>query len=128
MLLKIILNVCHVSRQGLAFRGDGDESDSNFMQTYLLRSEDDPKLLVWLNRKRDRYTSPEIQNSIIKVMGLQILREITFELNLSPFYTIMVDETTDGSDHEQCVVCLHSVAANFEVHALLVVFLGHVSC
>ena len=35
---------------------------------------------------------------------------------MSPFYTIMVDETTDGSDHEQCVVCLRSVAANFEVH------------
>ncbi len=30
--LKVLSSVCFLSRQGLALRGDGDESDSNFMQ------------------------------------------------------------------------------------------------
>ena len=31
-LLKILSNVAFLSRQGLAFRGDGDEVNSNFVQ------------------------------------------------------------------------------------------------
>ena len=31
VLLKILSNICFLGWQGLAFRGDGDESDSNFM-------------------------------------------------------------------------------------------------
>ena len=61
------------------------------MQLFLLQSEDNPKLLGWLQKRTDKYTSPEIQNSVIKVMGLQVLRKIASELHSAPFYSIMVD-------------------------------------
>ncbi len=65
-----------LSRQGLALRGDGDESDSNFMQLINLRSEDDERILDWIKKKTDKYMSPLMQNEMVKVMGLSILRKM----------------------------------------------------
>ena len=60
--------------------------------------------------------SPDVQNEVIKVMALQILREIAENLQSTPFYTLMVDETTDISNREQVVLCLRWVDDSFEVH------------
>jgi len=46
--LKLLSNVHFLSRQGLAFCGDGDESDHNFMLLIQLRSEDDSRLSQWV--------------------------------------------------------------------------------
>ena len=115
VLLRIISNIRFLARQGLPLRGDGDESDSNFMQLFLLRGEDNPTIVEWLKRRSDRYTSPEIQNSIIKVMGVHVLREIAREFQNTTFYTVMADETTDCSNNEQVVVCLRYVDDAFEI-------------
>ena len=64
----------------------------------------------------NKYTSAEIQNEIIKVMGLRILRDIISSLRGAQFYTIMVDETADVSNREQVVICIRWVSSNFEVH------------
>ena len=62
------------------------------------------------------YTSPEIQIEIIKVMGLQVLRDISADLQGSPFLTVMADETTDSSNGEQVTLILHQVTQELEVH------------
>ena len=54
---------------GTALRGDGTECDSNFQQLLRLKGSDDSNLADWLNRKENVYTSPDIQNEIIKVLG-----------------------------------------------------------
>ena len=41
-LLKILSNIQFLARQGIAFRGNGAEIDSNFMQLLKLRGKDDP--------------------------------------------------------------------------------------
>ena len=74
--LKLLSNVCFLSRQGLPFRGDGDESESSFMQMIHLRSEDNSKLVEWIQQKADKCTSGEMQNEMIKVMALCVLRRI----------------------------------------------------
>ncbi len=56
-----------------------------------------------------------MQNEMIKVMGLSIVRKIASNIRSSPFYTIMVDETTDMANIEQVVVCLRWVNEIFEV-------------
>ena len=60
-----------------------------------MKAEDDAILAEWLKRKENVYTSPDIQNEILKVMGLQILHIISKEIHSSPFVTIMADETMD---------------------------------
>ncbi len=89
-----------LSRQGLAMRGDGNESDGNLQQLLRMKSEEDSNL----KRKENVYTSPDIQNELLKVMSLQVLRKVATDLQDSPFLSVMADETTDSSNREQ-VTC-----------------------
>ena len=52
--LKNLSNIRFLGRQGLALRGHGDESDSNYIQLMKLRAEDDPRISDWLNKKTDK--------------------------------------------------------------------------
>ena len=104
-ILKVIQNIQFLTRQGIAFRGDGDEKDSNFMQLLLLRSTDTlPK--SFLERKTDKYTSPQIQNELLTILALQVLREITDLIHRVQNFTLMADEVTDVSNRERVVVCM----------------------
>ena len=113
-ILKIILSsVRYLGRQGLALRGqchktDYGESDSNLMQLLRTRADDKPSLLKWMEKSQDKFISPDIQNEMLSIMPLRILREITSEMS-GKWYTIMVDETTDLSNTEQMVMCLRYV-------------------
>ncbi|KAI6656188.1 hypothetical protein LOD99_1521 [Oopsacas minuta] len=74
-LLKIISNLKFLTRQGLPLRGDGD-TDLNFTQLMKLHARDDPRLTEWLEKKTNLYISHDIQNELLKVMALSVLREI----------------------------------------------------
>jgi len=86
-----------------------------FMRLIHLRSEENTKLVDWIKQKVDKYTSGDMQNEMVKVMALRVLREIAGYLQSAPFFTVMVDETTDASNVEQVVVCLRWVSKTFEV-------------
>ena len=116
MLLKILSNIRFLARQSIAIRGDGDEENSNFIQLFKLRGEDDPKFAKWLEKKTDKYVSVDIQNELLKVMGLQVLRDIATSLHSAEFYSIMVDETTDVSNKEQAVLCFRWVSDDLIAH------------
>ena len=49
-------------------------------------------------------------------MALKILQDIAKDINSSIVYTIMADEVTDASNHEQFFVCLRWVAQFLQVH------------
>ena len=53
-------------------------------------------------------------------MAQQVLAKVESYLHSAPFYTIMVDETTDISNHEQVVVCIRWVDNSFEAHEELI--------
>ena len=116
MLLKILSNIRFLAHQSIAIRGDGDEENSNFIQLFKLRGEDDPKFAKWLEKKTDKYVSADIQNELLKVMGLQVLRDIATSLHSAEFYSIMVDETTDVSNKEQAVLCFRWVSDDLIAH------------
>ena len=116
MLLKILSNIRFLARQSIAIRGDGDEENSNFIQLFKLRGEDDPKFAKWLEKKTDKYVSADIQNELLNVMGLQVLRDIATSLHSAEFYSIMVDETTDVSNKEQAVLCFRWVSDDLIAH------------
>ena len=75
-LLKIISYLLYLTCQGLSFRRHGDKKDINFKQLIRFRAEDDPALPKWLKEKNLSYTSPEIQNEILKNMSLSILHDL----------------------------------------------------
>ena len=114
-LMVIAQNICFLFRQGIALRGDGNEHDSNFMQLLKLHAQDNPQLLSWLERKSDRYTSPEIQNKLLSIMAKSILRDIAASIKQAKYFTLMADEVTDVSNKEQVAICLRSVSDGLEV-------------
>ena len=81
-----------------------------------IKTEEDSNRAVWLKRKENVYTRPEIQNEIIKDMGLQVLRYISAYLQGSPFLTVMADETTDSSNLEKITLILCQVTQELELH------------
>ena len=120
-ILRCILLLC---RQGLPLRSDKEEVDGNLKQLLKFKAESDANLASWLARKENIYTSPDIQNEIIKLMGVAVLRNVVSSLQSSPFLTIMIDETTDISNQEQVTLFLRWVSDTLELHEE---FLG-ISC
>ena len=116
-LLKIISNLKFLARQGLPLRGDGSEADSNFMQLMKLYAKDDPQLAEWLDKKTNKYVSHDIQNELLRVMALSVLREIAHSIHESPFFSVMCDECVDVSNKEQLAICIRWISnADLEVH------------
>ena len=91
-------------------RGDGDESDSNYIQLLQLRGEDDPKVLEWLKRRNEKYTCSDSKDEMLKIMALSVLRDLAHRIKSSVFYSIMADETTDASNREQIVIVIRHVS------------------
>ena len=115
-LLCIIRSIKFLCRQGLALRGSGDGLDGNLHWLLVMKAEQDPNLEEWLQRKENVYTSPDIQNELIKTLGITILRDLASDLQSSPFICIMVDKTTDISNREQSTIVIRWVAQDFQVH------------
>ena len=114
--LKLMSSLKYLARQGLPLRGSGTESDSNYMQLLYLRAEDDARITDWIRKKTDKYTSGDMQNEMLKVMALTVLRKVALSLQQTNFYTVMVDETTDVNNSEQVVLCLRWIDNEFEAH------------
>ena len=92
--------------QGLPVRGVGDETDSNFIQLLKLCGQDYPLIECWMKRKSSKYVSHDIQNELMKIMALSMLREIAACIQKSTFFSIMCDECIDSSNREQLVLCI----------------------
>ena len=64
----------------------------------------------WLQKKRERYMSHEVQNELIKLMALSVLRKIAGDLQATEFISVMIDECTDIQNKEQVntepVICM----------------------
>jgi len=116
-LLEILSNIRFLARQALPMRGDGKgEPNSNFNQLYYLRIEDNPFLKEWMKRKGSNYLSHDMQNEMLKVMALKVLREIASEIQSAEFYAIMVDESSDAANTEQLVLCVRWVDDDLNAH------------
>ena len=82
---KIIESVRFLARQGLAMQGPTD-AESNFNQLLKLRANDVPLLTDWLQRKKDKYTSHDIQNELVSIMADIVSRQVVTSLDNSFFF------------------------------------------
>ena len=63
-------------------------------------------------KKKSQYTSPEIQNEILKELALTILRDVVESIKAADFFSIMLDESGDVSNKEQDVFCARWINEN----------------
>lgn len=102
MLMKLLGALRYLTRQGLPLRGHHEDNDSfegNLYQLLLLQSEDCPGMESWLRHRE--YISPEITNELITMMGQFILRSLLADIRMALWFSILADEATDVSRHEQ---------------------------
>ena len=104
MLLKVLSVIRFLCRQGLPLRGHDDDKHGNLIQVLELLREDDNEVHEWLQKKVIRYTSPDIENGLIKIMALHVLRNISSLLQESTFLAVIIDKTTNDSNQEQVTI------------------------
>ncbi len=98
-----------LARQGNALRGH-DNKEGNFHQLIKYKAEDDDELTSWLQRPNN-FTSPKIQNEVLKIVSNTIVHDITKEILLLPVvqYSLIIDGTQDAAGFEQESFCLRFV-------------------
>lgn len=106
-VITIIIDAVRtLGRQGLAFRGDGNEENSNLTQILLLISRHNPVLKRWFNKRQERqykvtYCSKRIQNEMIGLLGEEVKRIIVEEIQDADVFAVMTDSTPDKSHRDQ---------------------------
>lgn len=116
ILLKILSSIWLLARQALALGGHNDNSNGNLIQLLKLQGGEDSEILEWLQKKANKYTFPEIQNDLIKLMALHVTRNISDQLQKSPFISILIDESADITNQEQGTIVMHRNDEDFEVY------------
>lgn len=116
MLQVILSTVRFLARQGLALRGSNNDVESNLIQLLKLRAEDHPLLTRWMERQTNKYTSHEIQDEMLKIMGRSVLNSILSSIHESTYVSIMVDETNDISNKEQLTLVMRRIDHNLDVY------------
>lgn len=116
MFSKLLSSIRFLARQGLALRGhyeDINSLDGNLYKLLLLRAEDCPELKSWVHQKE--YTSPQIVNEIIGLMGNTILRTILTSIKTSMWFSIIADEATDVSRNEQMSLTIRWTDNSYQI-------------
>ena len=119
MLLKYISSLRYLTRQGLAIRGHSDQN-GNLHQLVKSRSEDDNDLELQEWIKLGKYQPPLVQNELMQLMYLQVLRTLLADIRLACFFSLIADETRDISGKEQLTVSLRWVNDSYEVNEDLI--------
>ena len=119
----IIECLFYTAQQNIAQRGHeedrsnlGQRSDinrGNFLELLHLRCKDIPWLEETLNtqlQNHAQWTSPSIQNELLKIFADLIIELICKDVRDSGWYGIIIDETSDISRDEQVSFCLSYIA------------------
>ena len=114
-LKRITTSILFLASHTIALRGHDESAQSlkrgNFRDLPEQRSRDIPDVAKHVE-KQINYTSPDIQNEIIKLAAQHVVRK----LMPTDLYAIVMDETTDSSRLEQVSICLRYVGNDLAVH------------
>ncbi|XP_042426014.1 uncharacterized protein LOC122013864 [Zingiber officinale] len=115
LLLKVSIgSVKFLAMQGCAFRGHDESVASknrgNYLELVALLGRMNPEIGSTLEKasKNAKYTSPEIQREILKIIADIVRDKIRAEIGEAKF-CILVDEVIDESSKEQMAIILRYV-------------------
>lgn len=113
-LERLIDCTVFLATQEQGFRGHDEKKDSsnrgNYMELVLLLSKYDELTKMQLeSASAFQGTSSTIQNELIEVCSEVIQDHISEEINLAPFFSVQVDETTDISGKSQLSIIIRYV-------------------
>jgi len=88
------------------------------VQLLRLQSEEckDINVNAWLEKRINKYISPEVQNECLKIMAQHVLCEISKDIASSSCFSVMADECTDCSNKEQLTVNIRWTDQDLKEH------------
>lgn len=105
--------ITYLAGQGLPIRRREEETGN--LQRLLDEFEvNSPALKRWRKRKQS-FTSPEIQNEILELLASTVVRQIARDVHHQGVFAVMADETRDCAGTEQVAICLRSVTTDLQV-------------
>ena len=111
--LSEVILLC--ARQEIALRGHRESSNSdnrgNFREILTLMAAHDPIVSqrFFNGPQNAMYTSPEIQNTLLHIMGEMVREKLCAEVKEAGIYSILADETKDFSKTEQLSIVVRYV-------------------
>ncbi|XP_033225893.1 zinc finger MYM-type protein 1-like [Belonocnema kinseyi] len=132
-MIPVVEAIIVLGRQELALRGHRDSgniviqddftgpNEGNFRALLKYRAKGDPILRSHLEgpRKRDKFTSPSIQNEIIDACYEILTQKAMSKIKAAKFYSILTDETQDLTTIEQVTLCIRYVSGKNEGHHIV---------
>ena len=123
MVIKALMEcVMLCGTQGLSLRGHRetsteDDNKGNFLELVEFRARTDAILASHLQNapKNAKYTSKNIQNEIISVLGECVRTSILNDIKESRFFSISADEVTDCSNMEQLSIAIRFVDKDCQI-------------
>ena len=118
-LARVIL---FCGRQGIALRdhreADLDRNRGNYLELLELIAVHDSVVADKLHNgpRNATYTSPNIQNSLLNILGNMIRKKICGEVREAGAYSILCDETKDYSKQEQLSLIVRYVDNKAVIH------------
>ena len=129
ILIEILEVIILCGRQSLPIRGHS-EVGSNFIAILSHHAKYSPLMSHHLQHANPcmKYTSPDVQNELIRLCGLAILDPLVNACNNSIFYGFIADEATDVSTMEYIAICTRYLVRNRATNRLEITeeFLGFV--
>ena len=117
-LLRIINIVMTLAMMSLALRGhrehvgDGDCYEGNFLALVAMQARFDPVLqdLLQTPARTAKYLSAMIQNELIDLISRTLCHRLITRIQACPFYTIIVDTTSDITRKDQVSLVIRWVS------------------
>ena len=114
-LRSIAQTLLLIGQLEIALRGHDESKSSlnrgNFLMIFSAIASHDSIIQEYIDKgpKNATYLSPEIQNSILQIMGDKIRGTICEQVQQSGYFSLMADETKDMSKQEQLSVVVRYV-------------------
>ncbi|XP_033223319.1 zinc finger MYM-type protein 1-like [Belonocnema kinseyi] len=132
-IIPVVEAIIVLGRQELALRGHRESgniviqndftgpNEGNFRALLKYRAKGDPILRSHLEGpgKRDKFTSPSIQNEIIDACYEILTQKAISKIRAAKFYSILTDETQDLTTIEQVTLCIRYLSEKNEGHRIV---------
>ena len=111
-LIDVLLLCCH---QEIAMHGHNESSESanrgNFIEILTVLAKHDPIIQERLSTgpRNAMYTSPQVQNTLLCIMGEIVQHKICASFKKACYYSILADKMKDVSSHEQLSIVVRYV-------------------
>lgn len=120
-VIKILMDTARtLARQGLAFRGDSDDKNGNFIQIVELLSRHCGIIKTWLDNKPMRpyhvtYLGSKSQNEFIELLFSETRNRVIEEVKNAEIYSVLADTTPDITHQDRLAICVRYVNNNGKV-------------